>query len=591
MTFPLVNIFFAAILLLTQPCLAQNEAAAPAGEQAAPAAVEAEAPTAEPAKPTLGEKVLEQVAELEVLEDEVKKLNSAIKAARDEEQAVLRDQQRRKQAEIRDGLKVLVKGIVELESNGEDASEIRKKASEITTTTSTWLRTAITDSLKLLTDLDERVKSASDAEMPDLRSQIAAERQAVDKELGALLENSDRMELLGINNKGDLKYLDETLVQRADILVARMQYLVDQRSAMKKQVTGASEDEKKLLKDKIYSMDGRISSTAANLKITIELMNERGIEATDYKQILIASTGEITKDIFESEVALGLMQQWLEIGKEWLLREGPKWAFKLIIFFSILFFFYLLGKSARFLFASVLTSSRLKTSALLRELFIAMIGKLIFLIGILIALAQIGIQIAPLLAGLGIAGFIIGFALQETLSNFAAGVMILIYQPFDVGDTIEAGGVNGKVRHMSLVSTTITTFDNQRVIVPNSKIWGDVIRNVNAEEMRRVDMVFGIGYEDDIAHAERVLHEIVEGHPLVLKDPAPIINLHALSESSVDFIVRPWVKSGDYWDVYWDITKSVKQRFDEEGLSIPFPQQDMHVYHHGNGSADGFGKI
>jgi small conductance mechanosensitive channel len=184
----------------------------------------------------------------------------------------------------------------------------------------------------------------------------------------------------------------------------------------------------------------------------------------------------------------------------------------------------------------------------------------------------------PVLAGLGIAGFIIGFALQETLANFAAGAMILIYRPFDVGDMIEAAGVTGKVSAMSMVSTTILTIDNQTLIIPNGKIWGDVIKNVTAQGDRRVDMVFGISYSDDIPHAEEVLMAILKEHEKVLKDPEPMVKLHTLGESSVDFIVRPWVKTTDYWDVYWDVTREVKMRFDSEGIAIPFPQRDVHFY-------------
>jgi len=202
----------------------------------------------------------------------------------------------------------------------------------------------------------------------------------------------------------------------------------------------------------------------------------------------------------------------------------------------------------------------------------------VLLLGILIALSQLGIQLAPLLAGFGIVGFIMGFALQDTLSNFASGVMVLVYRPFDVGDIIEAGGVTGKVSEMSLVSTTVLTFDNQKLVVPNNKIWGDVIRNVTAQRVRRVDMTFGIGYSDDISDVERILTDIVVSHEHVLKDPEPVIKLHNLGDSSVDFVVRPWVKTENYWDVYWDITRRVKERFDEEGISIPFPQRDVHLY-------------
>jgi small conductance mechanosensitive channel len=157
-------------------------------------------------------------------------------------------------------------------------------------------------------------------------------------------------------------------------------------------------------------------------------------------------------------------------------------------------------------------------------------------------------------------------------------MMILVYRPFDVGDFIEAAGVFGKVHAMSMVSTTVMTIDNQTLVVPNGKIWGDVIKNVTSQKVRRVDMVFGVSYGDDIPRTEKVLAGILKEHPKVLADPEPMIKLHTLGESSVDFIVRPWVKTEDYWDVYWDVTREVKMRFDREGISIPFPQRDVHYY-------------
>ena len=226
-----------------------------------------------------------------------------------------------------------------------------------------------------------------------------------------------------------------------------------------------------------------------------------------------------------------------------------------------------------------LNRSKVGISSLAKNFFIKSTGRIIMLLGAIIAIAQLGIEVGPLLAGLGIAGFVVGFALQDTLSNFASGMMILIYRPFDVGDVIEAGGVMGKVHQMNLVSTMVLTFDNQLLVVPNTQIWGGVIRNVTHQDKRRVDMTFGIGYSDDIPAAEKVLTEIVTAHGKVLKDPEPVIRLHELGDSSVNFVVRPWSKTGDYWDVYWDITREVKHRFDQEGISIPFPQRDVHVFH------------
>jgi small conductance mechanosensitive channel len=159
--------------------------------------------------------------------------------------------------------------------------------------------------------------------------------------------------------------------------------------------------------------------------------------------------------------------------------------------------------------------------------------------------------------------------------------MILMYRPYDVGDLVDVGGVFGTVDKMSLVSTTLLTLDNQMYVVPNSKIWGDVIKNVTAQKTRRVDMVFGISYSDDIPKAETILMDILKSHAKVLGEPEPQVHLHTLGESSVDFVVRPWVNVDDYWAVYWDVTRNVKLRFDKEGVSIPFPQRDVHVYHEG----------
>ncbi len=145
-------------------------------------------------------------------------------------------------------------------------------------------------------------------------------------------------------------------------------------------------------------------------------------------------------------------------------------------------------------------------------------------------------------------------------------------------DFVEVTGASGLVKNMNLVSTTITTFDNQTLVVPNSRIWGDVIKNVTAQKLRRVDLEFGIGYSDDVEHAERVLQDVVYSHDMVLKKPEALIKLHSLGDSSVNFIVRPWTKTENYWDVYWDLMREVKLRFDREGISIPFPQRDVHLY-------------
>ena len=199
---------------------------------------------------------------------------------------------------------------------------------------------------------------------------------------------------------------------------------------------------------------------------------------------------------------------------------------------------------------------------------------------VLAALGQLGIQTTSFIAVIGAAGLAIGLALQGSLSNFAAGFLMIIFRPFKVGDYIEGAGVAGTVESIQIFTTQLKTPDNKTVIVPNAKMTGDNITNYTMKGTRRVDMAFGIGYGDDIDKAKNILEDLVAQDDRILDDPPVKIAVVELADSSVNFVVRPWVKSEDYWDVYFDLTENVKKRFDAEGVSIPFPQQDVHVYQH-----------
>jgi len=321
----------------------------------------------------------------------------------------------------------------------------------------------------------------------------------------------------------------------------------------------------------------RVHLAAKAMQSTIALMSALGLETRHYRQQVLTATGEITTDVLDVGIVAGLVSQWGKGSVELLKTEGPRLMFRLLLVLLILFGFFQFAKLVQKGVDRALGSARVRISHLLHRMIVSSVRNLVVLFGVLIAISQLGVSLGPLLAGLGIAGFIIGFALQDSLSNFASGMMILMYKPFDVGDVVDASGVRGKVSHMSLVNTTFMTLDNQKLIVPNNLIWQSVITNITAQRTRRIDLMFGIAYEDDIEKAERVLQEIVDDNEAVLSDPEPQIKLHELGDSSVNFIVRPWVRTSDYWDTYWDITKAVKLRFDEEGLSIPYPQRDVHI--------------
>jgi small conductance mechanosensitive channel len=333
------------------------------------------------------------------------------------------------------------------------------------------------------------------------------------------------------------------------------------------------------LKDTLSVIMEQLVVSRKSFSLTVELLQQLGFDSSFYLQTLLKLGGQITSDVLDVSILSGMLNNSVNKISEYIIEHGGEWTFKALLLIAIYYIFRTLARLATKVLSKSLNSGKLNLSSLMKKMIITSASRLIMILGGFIALAQLGISLAPIFAGLGVAGFIIGFALQDTLSNFAAGMMILIYRPYDVGDLVEVGGgVFGKVESMNLVSTTILTIDNQTLVIPNSKIWGDVIKNVTAQKLRRVDLVFSIGYSDDIEQTEALLTNLVLAHPMVLRDPEPIIKLHVLNESSVDFVVRPWVKTADYWNVYWDLTREVKVRFDKDGISIPFPQRDVHFY-------------
>lgn len=213
--------------------------------------------------------------------------------------------------------------------------------------------------------------------------------------------------------------------------------------------------------------------------------------------------------------------------------------------------------------------------------FVSSIANILMLLVVVVAaLDQLGVDTTSMIALVGAAGLAVGLALQGSLQNFAAGVLLIVFRPFKEGDFVEVAGVAGIVESITIFNSILRTPDNKEVIVPNGNIYSGVITNYSARDTRRVDMVFGIGYDDDLKKAKSVLEDIINSDARVLKDPAPVIAVSELADSSVNFVVRPWVNAADYWDVLFDTTEAVKLRFDEEGISIPYPQMDVHQYKH-----------
>ncbi len=425
--------------------------------------------------------------------------------------------------------------------------------------------------------LDDTIKHASSEERLALLTDYQELQRYLDAVNEAKWQNIQWLTSLGVNQENAERALKASVEKQLRVTSASVDYYNQQVDIVGKQISERPDSEKSALQLSELVLKQRLDIVTDSLRSLISIAEPLGIETADYKRLMFEVTGSITQELFDGKVMIAILSKWLDNVWDWLANNAPQHLIQLLVFIVILIMTKLLVMPARFLVGKAVVAKNLKISHLMQDFFIAVSGYLVWIIGIMVGLSQIGLDLTPVLTGFGIAGVVIGFALQDTLSNFLAGMALLIGRPFDVGDVVFAGGVDGKVSHMSLVNTTIRTFDNQIIIVPNSKIWGDIIKNVTHERVRRVDMVFGIGYADDLLKAESVLLDIITSHPSVLKAPEPTVKVHTLNTSSVDFIVRPWVKTDDYWDVYWDVTKEVKLRFDREGISIPFPQQDVHL--------------
>lgn len=279
--------------------------------------------------------------------------------------------------------------------------------------------------------------------------------------------------------------------------------------------------------------------------------------------------------------AMNSVQQIFTTKPEWVITAQDmitKFGFKIIA--AILIF--VIGRWVAKLIQTVMekTLTKAKVDPVLIPFTTNLIYTAMLAFVVIAALGQLGVQTASFITVLGAAGLAVGLALQGSLSNFASGVLIIIFRPFHSGDYIEGGGVSGVVKAIHIFTTTLTTPDNKRVIVPNSKMMSDNIINYSAEGTRRLDLTASISYGDNIDTAKAALMDLLSKDPRVLKDPVPFVGVSAMAESSIDFAVRPWVNVSDYWAVFFDLNEAIKKRIEAEGLTIPFPQRDVHVYKH-----------
>lgn len=370
---------------------------------------------------------------------------------------------------------------------------------------------------------------------------------------------------------------DQLQLAFAESSVGRLQIAVAERDRLRDRIrvaerTNAPASEIADLRLKLTAAETRIDAIADNVASVSRRLESRGFESAAYRETLIRATGEVTGDVLDPQVFLRLVRR-LSSDLWQSLRQNAGTVFvrlAVVIFFVVLFrvLFSLLWRLAQ-------AFRLVRGSRLVRDLLGRILRPMATLTGLIVGLSFIGVQTTTLLAGLGVAGVVIGFALQDSLSNLFAGVAILASRPYDVDDIVEAAGVVGKVRAMGLWNTTIVTFDARRLLVPNKNIWGSNVENRSAEVNRRVEAVARIGYDTDLSGAMAVLRRLMEQDERVLKEPAPTVWVSRLAESWVELKLWPWVKTEDWWSMHSDLPRLVRLRLAREGIEVPVPRRDV----------------
>ncbi len=415
-------------------------------------------------------------------------------------------------------------------------------------------------------DQEEAVAEAPAAEVPATEAPAAPKTSGQAVTIGNPDIPQDELRLL----------LRPLTLQELEVEAAAWQALVQAKAQEVSRAEIAGKRGEKVDDKALAELLTTQASLVSRFNETLAAVAKKGGDTTELKKYSSIVSG-VALEAGQAGVRSEVIKNWI-ISEEGGLRLLTNLGWFLLTIFLAYIVAGIVGKA---IFRALSRVSNVST--LLGEFLSKMARGTILIVGVMAAIPRLGIEITPLLAVIGAAGFAVAFALQNTLSNFASGIMILFYQPFDVGDSVEVAGISGKVESLTLVSTELNTADNKKVLVPNNSVWQGIITNATGSKTRRVDLVFGIGYGDSIEKVIGILEEIAGQHELVLETPEPVIKVFELADSSVNLICRPWAKTADYWTVYWDVTRTVKERFDAEGISIPFPQRDVHLFQEQSG--------
>jgi small conductance mechanosensitive channel len=445
---------------------------------------------------------------------------------------------------------------------------------------STWVNLydqAIDRYVDRIDELRDQRSSTPPDQLDDLETSIQEAKSRLDDILERQVSNFSAAGSVGFDTSEEWETLEHFAVGRAESLVGRLQIAADTRERLQSQIgdaerAGAPASEIAALRTRFRANERRVAGVAESLNASADILEGRGFETDQYRQFVIRATGEVTGDVLDPGVAFGLLGDLWEAVWGWFRDNAPTLLVRLLIIIGIVALFRVGFRLGWWIYR---TLGLLKHSRLFTDLVQRMLRPVATILGLVTGFAMIGVDPATLLAGLGVAGIIVGLALQDSLANLAAGFFILATRPYDVDDVIEGAGVLGTVKAMGLANTTVVTFDNRRLLVPNRKIWGEVIENRSAERVRRVDATVRISYREDLDRAMGILGDLLKENERVLDTPEPAIFVSELADSWIELAVRPWVKNEDWWPLLTELPRLVRLRFEEVGIEVPYPRREI----------------
>ncbi len=407
---------------------------------------------------------------------------------------------------------------------------------------------------------------------PNLEAELASVEERIGIAVSLMKSTAERMDILGFDTESLWKGYDEALVERAEHLAGRLELASAERDRLHEQdesvrKSGGDNPDQAA---RLQAAEIRVETLVKSLQHIAHVMEARGLPSAQYLQLTFRTTGAVTDDLLNLDVLKGLVLDLYEELRDWLKLNGPTILLRFLIVFVIVM-------ATRFLLWAIwiLARLRMRSSRLLRDLISRLIAPTGTVFGLLLGMWTLGVDPTTLLAGLGVAGVIVGLALQDSLANFAAGVFILIYKPYDVDDYVQAGGVLGKVRQMGLANTLIVTFDNRRLFVPNRKIWSEVIENRSSERVRRIDTTVRVRYDENVDVVMQHCRDILQASELVLPSPAPTIFVEKLEDSWLEIAVWAWTKGDTWWDLTMELPRILHIGLAERGVRVPYPRREV----------------